>query len=145
MSHTVSERSILARNANPFLVSLKYSFQSEKKVYFVLDYINGGELFVHLQRDGCFSEERSRLYTAMLICALDHLHKLNIIYRDIKPENILIDMNGAIKLTDFGLCKENISNDCRTNTFCGTPEYMAPEILLQKPFVMYLHIYLYIL
>lgn len=96
IAHTVSERKILAKNTNPFLVSLKYSFQTPEKLYFVLDYVNGGELFVHLQREGCFSESRSRLYAAMLISALDHLHQHNIVYRDLKPENILIDMNGLV-------------------------------------------------
>lgn len=98
----------------------------------MLDYVAGGELFVHLQREGTFSEERTRLYAAMLVLALDHLHSQRIIYRDLKPENILIDKMGFIKLTDFGLCKENVTKDGKTSTFCGTPEYMAPEILLQK-------------
>lgn len=108
IAHTISERKILARNTNPYLVNLKYSFQSEEKIYFVLDYISGGELFVHLQRETHFSEPRAKLYAAMLICALNHLHCYSIIYRDIKPENILIDRNGFIKLTDFGLCKEEV-------------------------------------
>eukprot|EP00043_Microstomoeca_roanoka_P011639 m.109907 g.109907 ORF g.109907 m.109907 type:complete len:576 (-) comp15254_c0_seq1:608-2335(-) len=132
IEHTMSERKILEIHNSPFLVSLKFSFQTPEKVYFVLDYVSGGELFVHLQRAGSFSEERSRFYAAMLILALDHLHAHRIIYRDLKPENILIDMNGYIKLTDFGLCKENIGQFDKTNTFCGTPEYMAPEILQQK-------------
>eukprot|EP00052_Salpingoeca_macrocollata_P020545 m.172964 g.172964 ORF g.172964 m.172964 type:complete len:517 (-) comp21289_c0_seq6:69-1619(-) len=136
IAHTVSERQILAKNTNPFLVSLKFSFQTPEKLYFVLDYVSGGELFVHLQREGCFGEERSRLYAAQLILALDHLHQHNIIYRDLKPENILIDMNGFIKLTDFGLCKENVDKDGKTKTFCGTPEYMAPEILMQRGYGM---------
>jgi serum/glucocorticoid-regulated kinase 2 len=96
IEHTFSERAILAKNTNLFLVSLKYSFQTPEKLYFVLDYVNGGELFVHLQREGCFSEVRSRLYAAQLILALDHLHQHNIIYRDLKPENILIDMNALL-------------------------------------------------
>eukprot|EP00049_Salpingoeca_infusionum_P009717 m.165060 g.165060 ORF g.165060 m.165060 type:complete len:517 (+) comp14418_c0_seq1:373-1923(+) len=132
IEHTMSERKILEQHSSPFLVSLKFSFQTADKVYFVLDYVSGGELFVHLQKEGAFSEERSRFYAAMLVLALDHLHSHEIIYRDLKPENILIDMNGYIKLTDFGLCKENIKQFEKTNTFCGTPEYMAPEILQQK-------------
>eukprot|EP00051_Salpingoeca_urceolata_P032467 m.15855 g.15855 ORF g.15855 m.15855 type:complete len:536 (+) comp5109_c0_seq1:417-2024(+) len=136
VAHTVSERKILANNSNPFLVQLKFSFQTPEKIYFCLDYVNGGELFVHLQREGSFSEERSRLYAAQLILALDHLHGNNIIYRDLKPENILIDMNGYIKLCDFGLCKMQMSPDGKTSTFCGTPEYMAPEILQQNGYGM---------
>lgn len=136
IQHTLSERKILQKIENPFLVSLKFSFQTPEKVYLVLDYVAGGELFVHLQKEGCFSEERSRFYAAMLILALECLHQHNIIYRDLKPENILFDMNGYIKLTDFGLCKENISKDDKTKTFCGTPEYMAPEILQQQGYGM---------
>eukprot|EP00912_Choanoflagellata_sp_UC4_P002026 UC4_evm1s1295 len=127
IQHTISERKILAKNTNPFLVGLKYSFQSPEKIYFVLDYINGGELFVHLQREGTFSVERSRLYAGCLILAMDHLHSCDIVYRDLKPENILVDINGFVKLCDFGLCKENVKEGGRTTTFCGTPEYMAPE------------------
>ncbi|EDQ86882.1 uncharacterized protein MONBRDRAFT_10624 [Monosiga brevicollis MX1] len=136
IEHTMSERRILVKSSSPFLVALKFSFQTPDKVYFVLDYVSGGELFVHLQRDGNFSESRSRFYVAMLILALEHLHALNVIYRDLKPENVLIDMNGYLKLTDFGLCKEGIDKFGRTYTFCGTPEYMAPEILQQKGYGM---------
>lgn len=136
IQHTLSERKILEKISNPFLVSLKFSFQTPEKVYLILDYVAGGELFVHLQKEGCFSEERSRFYAAMLILALECLHTHNIIYRDLKPENILFDMNGYIKLTDFGLCKENVGKDEKTKTFCGTPEYMAPEILQQQGYGM---------
>ncbi|EGD75128.1 AGC/AKT protein kinase [Salpingoeca rosetta] len=136
IEHTMSERKILEIHNSPFLVSLKFSFQTPEKVYFVLDYVSGGELFVHLQKEGSFSEDRSRFYVGMLILALDHLHSHRIIYRDLKPENILIDMNGYLKLTDFGLCKEDVGQFDKTNTFCGTPEYMAPEILQQKGYGM---------
>eukprot|EP00047_Mylnosiga_fluctuans_P003960 m.231959 g.231959 ORF g.231959 m.231959 type:complete len:484 (-) comp12284_c0_seq1:193-1644(-) len=133
IEHTVSERKILASNAHPFLVSLKFSFQSEEKLYLGLDYIPGGELFVVLQREGPFPEDRACLYTAMLVLALDYLHKQRIIYRDLKPENILIDMNGFLRLADFGLCKQ-CGPDFRTSSFCGTPEYMVPEILLRRTY-----------
>eukprot|EP00730_Choanoeca_flexa_P005052 TRINITY_DN11866_c3_g3_i7.p1 TRINITY_DN11866_c3_g3~~TRINITY_DN11866_c3_g3_i7.p1 ORF type:complete len:509 (+),score=148.32 TRINITY_DN11866_c3_g3_i7:149-1675(+) len=136
IEHTISERNILEKHNSPFLVSLKFSFQTPEKLYFVLDYVSGGELFVHLQRMGQFPEPQARFYTAMLVLALEHLHEKNIIYRDLKPENILIDMNGYIKLTDFGLCKEGVDRFGRTATFCGTPEYMAPEILQQKGYGM---------
>ncbi|KNC84042.1 AGC/AKT protein kinase [Sphaeroforma arctica JP610] len=133
LEHTKSERAILAKNNNcPFLVGLKFSFQTPEKLYLVLDYINGGELFFHLQNEGTFSENRSRFYASQLVLGLKYLHENDIIYRDLKPENILIDFMGYICLTDFGLCKENIKWDDITNTFCGTPEYMAPEVLQQK-------------
>eukprot|EP00123_Amoebidium_parasiticum_P013653 comp22077_c0_seq1/m.32171 comp22077_c0_seq1/g.32171 ORF comp22077_c0_seq1/g.32171 comp22077_c0_seq1/m.32171 type:complete len:524 (-) comp22077_c0_seq1:916-2487(-) len=133
VEHTKSERAILAKNhTNPFLVGLKFSFQTPDKIYLVLDYINGGELFAHLQNEGVFSLERSRFYAAQLVLAMGHLHENNIIYRDLKPENILVDYTGYIALTDFGLCKEDMGYGQRTNTFCGTPEYMAPEVLKQR-------------
>ncbi|KAI8835922.1 kinase-like domain-containing protein [Chytridium lagenaria] len=129
IAHTLSERNVLIQATSPFLVGLKFSFQTPEKLYLVLDYMNGGELFYHLQKETAFSEERAKFYTCELICALQHLHKYNIVYRDLKPENILLDSNGHISLTDFGLCKENLSFDETTNTFCGTAEYLAPEVL----------------
>lgn len=132
VTHTLAERTVLARINNPFIVPLKFSFQSPEKLYLVLSFINGGELFWHLQREGKFSMDRSRFYIAELLTALESLHELNVIYRDVKPENILLDYQGHIALCDFGLCKLNMSNDDKTNTFCGTPEYLAPELLLNQ-------------
>ncbi|RCK63403.1 Serine/threonine-protein kinase YPK2/YKR2 [Candida viswanathii] len=132
VTHTLAERTVLARITNPFIVPLKFSFQSPEKLYLVLSFINGGELFWHLQREGKFSMDRSRFYIAELLTALESLHELNVIYRDVKPENILLDYQGHIALCDFGLCKLNMSNDDKTNTFCGTPEYLAPELLLNQ-------------
>jgi serine/threonine protein kinase len=91
VTHTLAERTVLAQVNNPFIVPLKFSFQSAEKLYLVLAFVNGGELFHHLQREGRFSEQRSRFYAAELLCALEHLHQFNVIYRDLKPENILID------------------------------------------------------
>ncbi|KAL1918001.1 uncharacterized protein VTP21DRAFT_3267 [Calcarisporiella thermophila] len=130
VTHTLAERTVLAQINNPFIVPLKFSFQSPEKLYLVLAFINGGELFHHLQAEGRFSEERARFYAAELLCALECLHVYNVIYRDLKPENILIDYNGHIALCDFGLCKLNMVENATTNTFCGTPEYLAPELLL---------------
>ncbi|KAI9303950.1 kinase-like domain-containing protein [Cunninghamella echinulata] len=130
VTHTMAEKTVLAKVRNPFIVPLKFAFQSPDKLYLVLAFINGGELFHHLQLEGRFSEERSRFYTAELLCALECLHGFNVVYRDLKPENILIDYNGHIALCDFGLCKLNMTEKERTNTFCGTPEYLAPELLL---------------
>jgi serine/threonine protein kinase len=133
--HIMAERNVLIRNViHPFLVGLHYSFQTGDKLYFVLDYINGGELFFHIQRERCFSEARSRFYAAEIASALGYLHSLNIIYRDLKPENILLDNEGHVALTDFGLCKEGIAGRNTTSTFCGTPEYLAPEVLQKKPY-----------
>lgn len=129
VQHTLSERNVLIQASSPFLVGLKHSFQTQEKLYLVLDYMNGGELFYHLQKETAFSEERAKFYTCELILALQHLHKYNIVYRDLKPENILLDSNGHIALTDFGLCKENMAYNETTNTFCGTAEYLAPEVL----------------
>ncbi|KAI8379340.1 Pkinase-domain-containing protein [Radiomyces spectabilis] len=130
VTHTMAEKTVLAEVRNPFIVPLKFAFQSPDKLYLVLAFINGGELFHHLQVEGKFDEERSRFYTAELLCALECLHGFNVVYRDLKPENILIDYNGHIALCDFGLCKVNMTETERTNTFCGTPEYLAPELLL---------------
>ncbi|KAK2465353.1 hypothetical protein APHAL10511_002707 [Amanita phalloides] len=129
ITHTLAERLVLAQVNSPFIVPLKFSFQSEQKLYLVLAFVNGGELFHHLQREQRFNEERSRFYSAELLLALEHLHELDVVYRDLKPENILLDYTGHIALCDFGLCKLNMKGDEKTNTFCGTPEYLAPEIL----------------
>ncbi|MBW0516006.1 hypothetical protein O181_055721 [Austropuccinia psidii MF-1] len=129
VTHTLAERTVLAQIQNPFIVPLKFCFQNPDKLYLVLSFINGGELFHHLQREGRFSEERSRLYTAELLSALECLHSMDVIYRDLKPENILLDYTGHIALCDFGLCKLNMGEAERTNTFCGTPEYLAPEVI----------------
>ncbi|CCE64132.1 hypothetical protein TPHA_0G02910 [Tetrapisispora phaffii CBS 4417] len=130
VTHTLAERTVLSRVNCPFIVPLKFSFQSPEKLYLVLAFINGGELFYHLQKEGRFDLSRSRFYTAELLCALETLHNLNVIYRDLKPENILLDYQGHITLCDFGLCKLNMKDDDKTDTFCGTPEYLAPELLL---------------
>ena len=94
-----------------------------------MEYVNGGELFFHLSRDKVFSETRSMFYGAEITLALEYLHKNKIVYRDLKLENLLIDCEGHIKITDFGLCKQEISFADTTKTFCGTPEYLAPEVL----------------
>lgn len=130
VAHTLAERSVLAQINNPFIVPLKFTFQSPEKLYFVLAFVNGGELFHHLQKEQRFDVNRARFYTAELLCALECLHGFNVIYRDLKPENILLDYQGHIALCDFGLCKLDMKDEDRTNTFCGTPEYLAPELLL---------------
>ncbi|GAD93817.1 serine/threonine protein kinase (YPK1), putative [Paecilomyces variotii No. 5] len=130
VAHTLAERSVLAQINNPFIVPLKFSFQSPEKLYLVLAFVNGGELFHHLQKEQRFDINRARFYTAELLCALECLHGFKVIYRDLKPENILLDYTGHIALCDFGLCKLDMKDEDRTNTFCGTPEYLAPELLM---------------
>ncbi|XP_066155836.1 ribosomal protein S6 kinase beta-2 [Euwallacea fornicatus] len=132
VSHTKAERNILESVMHPFIVQLNYAFQTGGKLYLVLEYLNGGELFTHLENEGIFMEDCSAFYLAEIILALEHLHSLGIIYRDLKPENILLDHEGHVKLTDFGLSKEHIQDNTRTLTFCGTIEYMAPEIILRQ-------------
>jgi serine/threonine protein kinase len=135
VAHTVGERNILVRTAmadSPFIVGLKFSFQTPTDLYLVTDYMSGGELFWHLQKEGRFDEKRAKFYIAELILALEHLHTHDIVYRDLKPENILLDANGHIALCDFGLSKANLTKNATTNTFCGTTEYLAPEVLLDE-------------
>eukprot|EP01124_Arcella_intermedia_P006532 TRINITY_DN13869_c0_g2_i2.p1 TRINITY_DN13869_c0_g2~~TRINITY_DN13869_c0_g2_i2.p1 ORF type:complete len:451 (-),score=106.98 TRINITY_DN13869_c0_g2_i2:43-1395(-) len=133
VEHTKSEKSILMKLEHPFLVKLHYSFQTPDKLFFVMDYINGGELFFHLQKDKKFSEERVRFYAAEIVAGLEYLHSAGVIYRDLKPENLLLTREGHIIMTDFGLSKEGLNDpEDRTGTFCGTPEYLAPEVLEGK-------------
>ncbi|KAJ7904285.1 kinase-like domain-containing protein [Mycena olivaceomarginata] len=133
VAHTIGERKILQRSLeSPFLVGLKFSFQTDADLYLVTDFKCGGELFWHLQRETRFSEERARFYIAELILALEHLHKYDIVYRDLKPENILLDATGHVALCDFGLSKPDLRSDELTTTFCGTTEYLAPEMLLDE-------------
>ncbi|XP_026481821.1 RAC serine/threonine-protein kinase-like isoform X1 [Ctenocephalides felis] len=129
VEHTLTENRVLRTTKHPFLISLKYSFQTPNRLCFVMEYVNGGELFFHLSRDRIFSEERTRFYGAEIISALGYLHSQGIIYRDLKLENLLLDKDGHIKIADFGLCKEDITYGRTTKTFCGTPEYLAPEVL----------------
>merc|ERR1712232_1180632 len=129
VEHTKTERNVLEAVSHPFIVVLHYAFQTPKKLYFVLEFCSGGELFYHLSRAGRFSESRCRFYASELLLALAYLHSLNIIYRDLKPENVLLDIDGHAKLTDFGLSKEGIEDNFSAKSMCGTPEYLAPEIL----------------
>lgn len=131
-AHTRAERNILEAVRHPFIVELVYAFQTGGKLYLILEYLSGGELFMHLEREGIFLEDTTCFYLCEIILALEHLHNLGIIYRDLKPENVLLDAQGHVKLTDFGLCKEHIQEGIVTHTFCGTIEYMAPEILTRS-------------
>ncbi|XP_016297584.1 ribosomal protein S6 kinase alpha-1 isoform X2 [Sinocyclocheilus anshuiensis] len=126
---TKMERDILADVNHSFVVKLHYAFQTEGKLYLILDFLRGGDLFTRLSKEVMFTEEDVKFYLAELALGLDHLHSLGIIYRDLKPENILLDEEGHIKLTDFGLCKEAIDYEKKAYSFCGTVEYMAPEVV----------------
>lgn len=129
VEHTMTERRILEKIKHPFIVSLQYSFQSKEKLYFVLDYCPGGELFFYLQNIGRFKEKTACFYASNILFGIEELHRHDIIYRDLKPENVLIGYDGYAKITDFGLSKENIQGNSDAHSFCGTPEYLAPEIL----------------
>jgi serum/glucocorticoid-regulated kinase 2 len=129
-SETLAERSVLSHINNPFIVPLKFAFQSPEELYFVSAFVNGGELFYHLQKEQRFDINSSRLYTAELLCALECLHGFNLIYRDLKPKNILLDYSGHIALCDFGLYKLDIKDKYQTNTLSRI--YQAPELLLSQ-------------
>ncbi|KAF1328687.1 Agc protein kinase, partial [Globisporangium splendens] len=133
VEHTKTERRVLSVASHPFIVGLHYAFQTQAKLYFVLDYCPGGELFFHLSRMGKFDEKMAKFYAAELVVALEHLHSLGVVYRDLKPENILLDEMGHIKLADFGLAKDEVTEiDSGATSLCGTPEYLAPEVLARK-------------
>ncbi|UJR08960.1 hypothetical protein I4U23_013212 [Adineta vaga] len=133
-AHTKAERNILECVKCPFIVDLMYAFQTGGKLYLILEYLSGGELFMQLEREQIFSDDIACFYLSEILLGIEHLHKQGIIYRFVylKPENILLDAQGHVKLTDFGLCKESIYEGGQTNTFCGTIEYMAPEILTRS-------------
>ncbi|XP_073177957.1 RAC-beta serine/threonine-protein kinase isoform X5 [Lepidochelys kempii] len=129
VAHTVTESRVLQNSRHPFLTALKYAFQTNDRLCFVMEYANGGELFFHLSRERVFTEDRARFYGAEIVSALEYLHSRDVVYRDIKLENLMLDKDGHIKITDFGLCKEGITDGATMKTFCGTPEYLAPEVL----------------
>ena len=128
IEHTKTEKMIMQHINHPFLVSLEWAFTTPGKIYFVMGFMKGGELFFHLKESRKFSEERARFYAAQIALGLGHLHSRNIVYRDMKPENILMDEFGNVYLTDFGMAKM-LPEGGSTASFVGTPEYLAPEII----------------
>ena len=134
VEHTKTERHIMGTigQSHPFIVTLQYAFQTKDKLYMVTNYCRGGELFFHLKKMRRFTEEMCRFYSAEIILALDHLHKNDIVYRDLKPENVLLEEDGNIRITDFGLSRENVDTPNGATTFCGTPEYLSPEMILHR-------------
>lgn len=128
IENTLLEKKILGSLEHPFLVGLVFCFQTEERLYFIMPYMSGGELFQHLRKFRIFDEEKVRFYGAQIALALEHLHTYGIIYRDLKPENILMDNEGYLKLADFGMAK-HLKGEEKATSFCGTPEYLAPEII----------------
>lgn len=129
VDHVLAEAAILSEVTHPFVVNMLKGFKDEHKLYILLEYVPGGELFSHLRKAGKFPNDVSKFYSSEVMLAFDYLHSKDIIYRDLKPENLLLDVQGYIKLTDFGFAKKVPE---RTFTLCGTPEYLAPEIIQSK-------------
>ncbi|CAF4125927.1 unnamed protein product [Rotaria sp. Silwood2] len=129
IEHTLHEKRILQAISFPFIVNLDYHFKDSTYLYMVLEFIPGGNMFSYLRKVGRFSEQHTRFYAAQIVLTLEYLHYLGIIYRGLKPEDLLIDTDGYLKVADFGFAKKITD---RTWTLCGMPEYLAPEIILSK-------------
>ena len=131
IENTLLEKEILQTIDYPLLCGLIFCFQTEERIYFVMPFLSGGELFQHLRKFRTFDEEKVRFYGAQIALALEYLHSKGIVYRDLKPENILMDEDGYLKLADFGMAKK-LKDDEKAMSFCGTPEYLAPEIITME-------------
>lgn len=129
VDHILNEKAILLRLEHPLTVRCFGTFQDTRYLYLVMEFVQGGEFFTHLRKAKRFENDTAKFYASMIVDIFDYLHADNIIYRDLKPENMLLDKDGYVKLTDFGFAKVV---ELRTDTLCGTPEYIAPEVLLNK-------------
>ena len=132
VKYAMVERNVLSYMKHPFIVSLNYAFQSSERLYLVLDYCSGGNLSQYIHRYKHFSESIAKFYLCEIILAIEELHKHDIIYRDLKPDNIVIDSDGHAMLTDFGLSKEGIQDNISAKSFCGSIAYLAPDVLKRK-------------
>ena len=133
-THTKTERDLMVKINSPFIVNIKSAFQDSSKLYIVSEFMQGGDMFFHLH-DGkivTFNNDKAKFYIMELVLALESLHKNNMVYRDLKPENILLDAKGHVKLTDFGLSKILENEEDKAFTICGTPQYLAPEVIKKK-------------
>lgn len=129
MKYAKTERDVLTYTKHPFIVGLKYAFQTPEKLFLLLEYAPGGNMSRSLQKDRRFTEEVARFYLAEILLSLEDLHKKDIIFRDLKPDNIVFDEDGHAMLTDFGLSKEGVFNNNAARSFCGSPAYLSPEML----------------
>jgi|TARA_B110000285_G_scaffold230557_1_gene297411 serine/threonine protein kinase len=124
-----TERDVMTYTSHPFIVGLKYAFQTPEKLFLLLDYAAGGNMSRALHKDKRFTEDRGRMYLGEILLAIEDLHKRDIIFRDLKPDNIVFDSQGHALLCDFGLAKEKVAGDSQAKSFCGSPAYLAPEML----------------
>ena len=131
IENTLLEKEILQTIDYPLLCGLVFCFQTEERIYFIMPFLSGGELFQHLRKFRTFDEDKVRFYGSQIALALEYLHSKGIVYRDLKPENILMDEDGYLKLADFGMAKK-LKDDEKAMSFCGTPEYLAPEIITME-------------
>lgn len=127
--YAVTEKNVMSRINHPFIVGLNYAFQTNDLLYLILDYCPGGNIGDLLDKVNNLEEDTAKLYTCEIILALEELHKNDIIYRDLKPDNVVIDGDGHVRLTDFGLSKENVQDDTLAMSFCGSTAYLAPEMI----------------
>jgi len=129
IEHVKNEKEILSSISHPFIVNMSWASHDNTFLYMLMEYVPGGEVFSYLRNFGRFNNSMANFYTSEIICALEYLHSRSIVYRDLKPENLLLDRDGHLKITDFGFAKKLLD---RTWTLCGTPEYLAPEIIQSK-------------
>jgi serine/threonine protein kinase len=132
LEYVVTERKVLRRANHPFIAQLRYAFQSPSCLYLVTDFFGGGEILMHLRKVRRFTEPTARFFMSEVALGLEYLHQRGIVHRDLKPENVLLDEDGHVRLTDFGLSKLGLVGHVVTNTICGTPEYLPPEVFARN-------------